>query len=308
MSSFANFDDLEAWAKIGVLGMDVQVYDLMQVTDFVAELADAAKEADAPLFAAGLVPADKCAILLRGFDNPNTFIPLYLERVGTDGIRCSMLSIRAHNLVMTQMRESADQVAHMLASGSIPKHLQPAIDWLDRNDWLDPSLPQNQLYDEPLFKIGAPLSGGTEKGNKALAHMASAACEFMAMPIAARSPGALPRPMRRRLDRLGKGVRITNVNVTRAVAAGLTRGVSPGDTGRALHFVSGHWRVSPTSIHAQPVHGQMKIWIDGFWRGDPAHGVVLHRYLARGKPRSPALLDHPTEAPRETDPLPQPQP
>jgi hypothetical protein len=27
----------------------------------------------------------------------------------------------------------------------------------------------------------------------------------------------------------------------------------------------------------------MKIWIDGFWRGDPAHGVVLHRYLARKK-------------------------
>jgi hypothetical protein len=306
MSSTANFEDLEAWAKMGVLGMDVQVYDLMQVTDFVAELADAAKEADAPLFSAGLVPAEKCAILLRGFDNPNDFIPLYLERAGTDGIRCSMLSIRAHNLVMTQMRESAGQVAEMLASGGIPKHLQPAIDWLDRNDWLDPGLPQNQLYPEPLFRIGAPLAGGVEQGHKALGRMASAACEFMAMPIAARSPGALPRPMRRRLDRLGKGVRITNVNVTRAVAAGLARGVGTGDAGRALHFVSGHWRASPTSIHAQPVHGQMKIWIDGFWRGDPEHGVVLHRYLARGKPRSPALPGPPPEAPQGTGHQPQP--
>lgn len=276
----ANFDDMEAWAKMGLLGMDVQVYDLMAVTDFVAEIADAGKEADAPLFGAGLVPADKCVILLRGFEDPREFIPVYLERAG-EGIRCSMLSIRAHNLVMNQMRESAGAVAEMLASGTLPKHLLPTVDYLDRNGWLDPTKPENQIYPEPVFEVGKPVQPAADYGHKALGRMASAACEFMAMPIAARSPGALPRPMRRRLDRLGKTVRITNVNVTRSVAAGLARGAGEGVQGRALHFCSGHWRISPTSIHAQPVHGQMKIWIDGFWRGDPEHGVVLHRYLAR---------------------------
>lgn len=281
MSGTANFEDIEHWAKIGVLGLDVQVYDLINVTDFVAEIADAAKEADAPLFNAGLVPAEKCAILLRGFDDPNSFIPLYLERVGTDGIRCSMLSIRAHNLVMGQMRESAGIVADLMATGGLPKHLQSTADYLDANGWLDPSRPENQIYGEPVFKVGAPVDSGEAVGHMALGRMASAACEFMAMPIASRSPGALPRPARRRLVREGKVVRITNVNVTRSVAAGLARSGGHGEAGgRALHFVSGHWRISPTSIHAQPVHGQMKIWIDGFWKGNPEHGVVLHRYLA----------------------------
>jgi hypothetical protein len=283
MTGTANFEDLEAWAKMGVLGMDVQVYDLTQVTSFVAEIADAAKEADAPMFSAGMVPADRCVILLEGYDNPADFIPLYLERVTPNRIKCSLMSIRAHNLVMGQMRESAGLVADMLASGSIPKHLQPTVDWLDRNDWLDPDLPQNKVYDEPVFEVGRPVDPSTERGKTALALMASAACEFMAMPIVRHAPGAMPRPARRRLERLGKGVRITNVNVTRSVAVGLEDGVGNGDAGRALHFVSGHWRISPTSIHAQPVHGNMKIWIDGFWRGDPAHGVVLHRYLARKK-------------------------
>jgi hypothetical protein len=278
-----DFNDLEAWAKMGVLGMDVQVYDLTQVTSFVAEIADAAKEADAPMFSAGMVPADRCVILLEGYDNPADFIPLYLERVAPGRIKCSLMSIRAHNLVMGQMRESAGLVADMLASGGIPKHLQSTVDWLDRNDWLDPDLPENKVYDEPIFEVGRPVDPRLERGRVAMAQMASAACEFMAMPIAAHAPGAMPRPARRRLERLGKGVRITNVNVTRSVAAGLARGAGEGVTGRALHFVSGHWRVSPTSIHAQPVHGNMKIWIDGFWRGDPAHGVVLHRYLARKK-------------------------
>jgi hypothetical protein len=281
----ANFEDLEAWAKMGLLGMDVQVYDLTQVTQFVAEIADAAREADAPMFGAGLVPADKCVILLEGYDNPADFIPLYLERVSPDRIKCSLLTIRAHNLVMGKMRESAGLVAEMLASGGIPKHLQPSVDWLDRNDWLDPDLPKNKIYDEPIFEVGRPVDPRLERGRVAMAQMASAACEFMAMPIAAREPGNLPRPVRRRLERTGKKVRITNVNLTRSVAAGMARKASEADAsaGRALHFVSGHWRISPTSIHAQPVHGNMKIWIDGFWRGDPAHGVVLHRYLARKK-------------------------
>lgn len=282
MSGTANFEDMEAWAKMGLLGVDVQVYDLMQVTEFVAEIADAAKEADAPMFGAGLVPADKCVILLRGFEDPNDFIPVYLERAGV-GIRCSMLSVRAHNLVMSQMRESADIVANMLASGAMPRHLQPTVDYLDQNGWLDPSRPENKIYPEPVFEVGKTVEAAADVGHKALGRLASAACEFMAMPIAAHAPGALPRPMRRRLEKIGKGVRITNVSVTRSVAAGLARGAGTGDAGRALHFCSGHWRVSPTSIHAQPVHGNMKIWIDGFWRGDPAHGVVLHRYLARRK-------------------------
>ena len=283
MTHAANFEDLEAWAKMGLLGMDVQVYDLTQVTQFVAEISDAAREADAPMFGAGLVPADKCVILLEGYDNSADFIPLYLERVSPDRIKCSLLTIRAHNLVMGKMRESAGLVAEMLTSGTVPKQYQGAVDWLDRNDWLDPASPENQIYEEPLFAVGKPVPATSEKGHMALATMASAACEFMAMPIAAHAQGAMPRPARRRLERLGKGVRITNVNVTRSVAAGLAHGEGEGVTGRALHFVSGHWRISPTSIHAQPVHGNMKIWIDGFWRGDPAHGVVLHRYLARKK-------------------------
>jgi hypothetical protein len=280
-----DFNDLEAWAEMGILGLDVQVYDLRQVTEFVIEIADAAQAADAPLFHAGLVPSEKCVLLLQHSDTTDGFGALYLEKIGRDRIKCSALSLHSHNEILLKMAESAGTLANMIAVGNVPSHMQPALDYLDQNDWLNPDLPQNQLYDEPICEIGKPAKRGLNELGSGLVFMASAACEFMAMPIAARAPGNLPRPVRRRLERTGKKVRITNVNLTRSVAAGMARKASEADAsaGRALHFVSGHWRISPTSIHAQPVHGNMKIWIDGFWRGDPAHGVVLHRYLARKK-------------------------
>jgi hypothetical protein len=276
-------EDLEHWAIMGLIGVDTQVYDLTQVTDFVAEIADAADQSDAPVFNAGLVPAESAVVLLAGYqpdDREAPYIAMYLHREADRRIRCSTMHVRAHNLVTGMMMETADKVRDLLAAGTLPKHLQPTVDYLDENDWMDPTKPENQIRPDEIFEVGA-LVPSDRSITGALARMASAACEFMAMPIAARAPAALPRPARRRLERTGKRVLLTNVSVTRSVAAGRARGVQHGEAGRALHFVSGHWRVSPTSFHAQMVHGQLKIWIDGFWRGDPEYGVVLHRYLAR---------------------------
>jgi hypothetical protein len=135
--------------------------------------------------------------------------------------------------------------------------------------------------------VGMVIEDDAPGQAKAMARFASAACEFMAMPIAALAPGALPRAARRRLERKGKAVAITNVTVTRSITAGLSRPHGPGEHGKALHFVSGHWRISPTSLHGQMVHGHWKIWIEGHWRGDPEYGVVLHRYLARKRNKQP---------------------
>lgn len=280
----ATFSDLEEWADMGVLGVDVQVYDLTRVTEFLSEMAEAATDADAPMFGAGLVPADRCVILLSDFVNGGGFVPVYLERLGGDKIRCNFLAAMAHNEVLRKMTDSAEAVANMLATGAdtVPEYVQRNIDWLDQNGWLDPSHVQNQIMQDYIFEIGKPIEPTMLRTRVVIGGMMSAACEFMAMPIAARTPTLLPRPMRRRLERTGKSVRLTNVSVTRSVAAGLARSGGHGEAGgRALHFCSGHWRISPNSIHAQPIHGQMKIWIDGCWKGNPEHGVVLHRYLAR---------------------------
>lgn len=273
--------DLEEWAGMGLLGVDTQVYDLTQVTPFLDEMIEAARESDAPAFAGGQLPAEDAIFILDGPQGQKTTVGLHLHREGERGVRCNLMSIRAHNLVTGMMLESAGHAAKMLATNSLPKHLQPTVDFLNANGWMDPSRPENRIYSDEVFEIGAPIRCADDMAD-AMIRMASAACEFMAMPIASRSPGALPRPARRRLEKTGKQVRLTNVTVTRSVAAGLTRSGGHGEGGgRALHFVSGHWRISPTSIHAQPVHGQMKIWIDGFWKGNPEYGVVLHRYLAR---------------------------
>lgn len=275
--------DLEEWATMGALGTDVQVYDLTAVTAFIAEIADANREAEAPLFSGGLPPAQKCLLLISGYHEGSEPIPVYIERTGETSVKCVLMKSLVHNHVLGYMIETTHRLADRIAAGGLPPpKVQVAIDWLDKNDWLDPSKVENQMHEVPVYQIGSVAPDpSVDNGKGAVAGMASAACSFMAMPIAKREPGALPRAARRRLERSGKQVKIVNVTVSRSVTAGLARGHGEGVHGRALHFVSGHWRISPTSIHAQMVHGQMKIWIEGFWRGDPEHGVVLHRYLAR---------------------------
>jgi hypothetical protein len=292
MIDFKITTDLEQWSTMGLIGVDMQIYDLTNVTDFVAEIAEAADEADAPLFNAGLIPADKCIILLSGYKNESSYIALHMQREANDKIRCSTMHVLAHNHVTSMMIETADKVKVMLNNGTLPKHLKPTVDYLEQNEWLNPNNPENQIRPDEIFEIGS-IAHKEASVSWAMGRMASAACEFMAMPIVAREPAALQRSARRRLERLGVRVSLTNVNLTRSIEACRRRGTESndiGDSGRALHFVSGHWRVSPSSIHARMVHGQMKIWIDGFWRGDPEHGVVLHRYLARKKEAKDVVL------------------
>lgn len=283
----ATLEDIEEWSLDGLLGVDVQLYDLTQVTEFVSEMADASCSADAPLFSKGYLPAKRCVFLMRGFrEDTGAFVPLYAEQSGPNGVLFSMLAFRAHNEVMRELLDTTKRIREEIALNpvSFPADIQQGVDWLDSHGWLDPERAENRIREDHTAEIGKPANPDYSEVSKMFSHIASACCEFMCMPIATSTPSSLPRPMRRRLERVGRVVRITSVNVTRSVAAGFARSGGHGDAGgRALHFVSGHWRISPTSIHAQLVHGQMKIWIDGFWRGDPEHGVVLHRYLARNR-------------------------
>lgn len=89
----------------------------------------------------------------------------------------------------------------------------------------------------------------------------------------------LPRPMRRTLDRelktnTSERVRVVSWNLTKPkLKAGETVG-----SGRhmPLHFTRGHWRQCAGHLDRAELHddGIHRMWIEGFWSGHPAYGVV----------------------------------
>jgi hypothetical protein len=272
---------IEEWTEAGVLAVDTQIYDVTAVTPFVDEMVEAAAEVDAPMMQGGLLPAPRVLLVVAASDGRDEPFGLYLENGKGGVIRCAFAAYMMHNKVVDMMREAADILRGRLLEGNLSPEEQSCVSILQRDNWMNEGLPQNRRLPVFEFAAGEVFSSETPDNIKAMARFASAACEFMAMPIAGKTPGALPRAARRRLEKKGKTVRLTNVTVSRSVTAGLSRPHQPGEHGKALHFVSGHWRISPTSLNAQMVHGQMKIWIEGHWRGDPEFGVVLHRYLAK---------------------------
>lgn len=272
---------IEEWTEAGVLAVDTQVYDMTMVAPFIDEMMEAAAEADAPMMQGGLLPARRVLLVVSANEDREASFGLYLEDNGNGTIRCAFAAHMMHNEVVRLLNASVSKLRRRVAEGNLNPVEKSCVKTLEESSWMDTSLPQNQIIPVLEFEIGQTIGDDAPTNARAMARFASAACEFMAMPIAAKEPGALPRAARRRLERKGKTVSITNVTVTRSVTAGLSRPHQPGDHGKALHFVSGHWRISPTSLHGQMVHGQWKIWIDGHWRGDPEYGVVLHRYLAR---------------------------
>jgi hypothetical protein len=89
----------------------------------------------------------------------------------------------------------------------------------------------------------------------------------------------LPRHVRRGLDRksgvnVSDRVRVVSWNLTKPK---LEAGESLG-SGRhmPLHYTRGHWRqcvahLDRAHLHADGVH---RMWIEGFWSGHPAYGIV----------------------------------
>jgi hypothetical protein len=276
---------IEEWAEAGVLAVDAQVYDLTAVAPFIDEMVEAATEAKAPMMQGGLLPARRTLLVISANEDREASFGLYLEDIGGGVIRCAFAAHLMHNEVVRLLNASVAKLRQRVAEGNLNPVERSCVKTLEESNWMDTSLPQNQIIPVLEFTVGQVIEDDAPENAKAMARFASAACEFMAMPIASKTPGALPRAGRRRLERKGKAVAITNVTVSRSVTAGLNRPHQPGEHGKALHFVSGHWRISPTSLHGQMVNGQWKIWIEGHWRGDPEYGVVLHRYLARKRPR-----------------------
>lgn len=278
---------IEEWTEAGVLAVDTQVYDLTMVAPFIDEMVEAATEAHAPMMQGGFLPARRTLLVVSANEDREASFGLYLEDMGGGLIRTAFAAHMMHNEVVRLLNASVSKLRQRVAEGNLNPVERSCVETLERSAWMDTSLPQNQIIPLLQFTAGQVIEEDAPMNAKAMARFASAACEFMAMPIAATAPGALPRAARRRLERKGKAVAITNVTVSRSVTAGLNRPHQPGEHGKALHFVSGHWRISPTSLHGQMVHGQWKIWIEGHWRGDPEYGVVLHRYLARKRNKQP---------------------
>jgi hypothetical protein len=247
---------------------------------------DAAMESNAPMMHGGLLPAKLVLLFMNREASLGEDFGIYVEEISPGTFRCASAAHLMHNEVIRLMQISAETLRQRIDAGDLTPQERTCADILEANAWMSPALPQNRIM--PVFTVEAGKPACIEDVHGAhMAAFVSAACEFMAMPIAGKTPGALPRAARRRLERKGKTVAITNVTVSRSVTAGLNRPHQAGEHGKALHFVSGHWRISPTSLHGQMVHGQWKIWIEGHWRGDPEYGVVLHRYLARKRNKQP---------------------
>lgn len=283
-------DDLERWANMGILGLDTQVYDLSAATEFVMEIADANEKASAPLFLSGLPPAKSFVVLTKNSEHDQWCF--MVKRVSDTHVQCDLMQTlevevmrkRADhhrertrslkNEVSQMLKCSPDNVLDMLGIknlselGDIPKEYITG-------EGIDPQEDEKIA----LIEIGSPIK---EDGTwvPPVLHICSAACEFMAMPIATSTPAQLPRATRRRLERTGRGVSLVTVGIARSVSEGYAR-KKPAVHGRALHFVSGHWRLSEASAHRRWVFGGWRIWIEGHWRGDPAYGVLLHRYVAK---------------------------
>jgi hypothetical protein len=90
---------------------------------------------------------------------------------------------------------------------------------------------------------------------------------------------SLPRQARRRLDRKS-GVNVSDK--VRVISWSLTKpkmeaGESLG-SGRhmPLHYTRGHWRQCAAHLDRAHLHadGTHRMWIEGFWSGHPAYGIV----------------------------------
>ena len=89
----------------------------------------------------------------------------------------------------------------------------------------------------------------------------------------------LPRATRRRIDRnsgtnASDRIRVVSWNLTKPkLEAGETVGC-----GRhmPLHYTRGHWRQCAAHLDRAQLHddGVHRMWIEGFWSGHPAYGIV----------------------------------
>lgn len=89
----------------------------------------------------------------------------------------------------------------------------------------------------------------------------------------------LPRATRRRIDRnsgtnASDRIRVVSWNLTKPkLEAGETAGC-----GRhmPLHYTRGHWRQCAAHLDRAHLHddGVHRMWIEGFWSGHPAYGIV----------------------------------
>jgi hypothetical protein len=96
----------------------------------------------------------------------------------------------------------------------------------------------------------------------------------------------LPRQVRRKLDRksgvnVSDRVRVISWNLTKPkLEAGETVGC-----GRhmPLHYTRGHWRQCAAHLDRAQLHddGVHRMWIEGFWSGHPAYGIVRSIYAPK---------------------------
>lgn len=261
-------NQIEQWANLGVIGIDTQVFDLTDCEQFVQEMASAQGEAGAPMFFAGLPPAARCLFWIGRYS--------ILASVEDGRVVCRMVIEDEAQRMFDVVERNEAEIRRLLEKDA---HLIPALK--EKHPELDFELKSKRP--DYLAAIVTPNEPAPKGEAEVIALWASAACEFIAMPIAQTNQVALPRPFRRRMERSGVSVSLVAVRIRRGQSYGKS-----GDTEaatRALHFVSGHWRRADGSPRRRLVSGEWRIWIEGHWRGNPDVGIRLHRYIARPSDR-----------------------
>lgn len=223
-----------------------QCYDVAAIMPLAETMAQEQHGAGYPLFGGAGLPADRTI-----FDfGDGTTLAAWREdgaiamdtgaRIGVDHIA----------------RRMNDRWAQMAATAEVPH---------------DPDAPPACGRVQP----GA-TAGGIEY---AMGLLISCVLDLIATPqIVAASEARPPRAFRKRAQREGRPEPIyRRVEILRR--EGASGSASGEGAGRRLHFTSGHWRRS-NSFRARLVNGELRVWVEGHWRGDPRLGIVVKRYEA----------------------------
>lgn len=262
---------IEVWIAAGVVTPRTQIVDLSDCGDMIAEMASANSDAAAPIFARGEPLSPSCLLIVG-------HIAMIVSK--SDG--CWRIGLALECEQDMRKSEVSDLISQLQSiSKNDPegflkvKNSIPDFDEHYANMTMDIDTTPMVVTVIPGHVVPADVSRGTQH----LAHLASSAFEFIALPFVSTESVLPPRAMRRRLDREGKaGVTWIAVKIKRGTSCHGKAGDEDAIRHK-LHFVSGHWRKSPGSAHRRMIEGEWRIWIEGHWRGNADLGVNLHRYI-----------------------------
>ena len=247
-----------------------QIFDLSEVRDMTDEMQRQYVKDDGSVRFSSPLPAENCVF----FDGQFAII----SSVEGDKITCAL----------AQELEVKEIESYMLGRA------QEVMAWVDGDPTAIARLRSkmgddkaNDLVKSAKKRVEAGMSENDFYGVCAVGDytdapeciMAAIFSEFISFPIAQSEVSKITRPTRRRIKRLGVDIRLSTVSLSPPKARYSQEDHAPGEK-RPLHFCRGHWRRS-NSCRARPMPtGDLGVWIEGHWKGDPDYGIVVHNYVA----------------------------